>query len=136
MADNYLERRMEDYRNGKLSTMRMSSVTVKRPSMQLRVFIIGGDTQLGIEYVNNLRKCNWKVAFTDSDLKSGRTLAQASGAQHHPISVDKVEAITASIRKVMDLWGAIDIVINCCNNLSSEVVNAIESFNVPIINAR
>ena len=41
MADNYLERRMEDYRSGKLSSMRMTSATVKRPSMTLRTYVIG-----------------------------------------------------------------------------------------------
>lgn len=136
MADNYLERRMEDYRSGKLSSVRMSSVSVKRPSMSLRVFVLGGDTELGIRNVNNFRKSNWKVAFTNPDLKSGRFLAQSTGAQHHPIALNNAELLLNSLKKVIELWGAIDLVVNCCDNLSPELVQAIESFDVPVINAR
>lgn len=136
MADNYLERRMEDYRNGKLSSKHMSPAVVKRPSMQLRVFVIGGDTELGITYVKNFRKSNWKVAFTDADLKSGRSLAQSTGAQHHPIAADNLLAIEASVQKIVELWGAIDLVVNCAEILPEEIVKSPMLLAVPIINAR
>lgn len=137
MADNYLERRMEDYRSGKLSSMRMTSATVKRPSMTLRAYVVGGDTELGIRYVRNLRASNWKVAFNDADLKSGRQLAQATGAQHHPVSSENAEAMLCSLKKVLELWGAVDLVVNCVNaDLHPKLVEAITSLQVPIINAR
>ena len=137
MADNYLERRMEDYRSGKLSSMRMTSATVKRPSMTLRTYVIGGDTELGVKYIKKFRASNWRVAFNHADLKSGRQLAQASGAQHHPVSTDNVEAMLGSLKKVIELWGAVDLVVNCDDaDLQPELVEVITSLQIPIINTR
>lgn len=137
MADNYLERRMEDYRSGKLSSMRMTSAIVKRPSMTLRTYVIGGDTELGVKYIKKFRASNWRVAFNDADLKSGRQLAQATGAQHHPVSADNAEAMLGSLKKVIELWGAVDLVVNCVNaDLHPKLDEAMTSLQVPIINAR
>lgn len=136
MADNYLERRMEEYRSGKLSSTRISSVSVKRPSMQLRVLVIGGDTDLGAKYIKEFRKSNWKVAFTHPDIKSGRLLAQTSGAQHHPISINDVDALTMSVSKIVELWGAIDLVINCTDYSATEFSSVFGLQGIPLVDVR
>lgn len=134
MADNYLERRMEDYRNGKLSTRRMSSVSVKRPSMVLRVFIIGGNTEAGKRHVGMLRKYGWKVAFTDPDLKAGRELAQATGSQHHPVDIIDADALVSTIRKALVSWGALDLILDCSMECFVDPAIVAE-FGVPVIKA-
>lgn len=134
MADNYLERRMEDYRNGKLSTRRMSPVSVKRPSMALRVFIIGGNTEAGRRHVRILRKYGWKVAFTDADFKAGRELAQTTGSQHHPVDITDADALVSTIRKAVDLWGALDLILDCSTEGIGDPAIVAE-FGVPVIKA-
>lgn len=116
MADNYLERRMEDYRSGKLSTVRMSFATVKRPSMALRAFVAGGETEAGQHCVRELRAHGWRVAFTDPDLKSGRIFAQSTGSQHHPIDPSDASMLQCSLVKVTECWGAVDILFDCTSN--------------------
>ena len=119
MADNYLERKMEDYRSGKGATSkvkRMSSgakpggISVKFPPR--RVFVTGGASGIGRAIVEAFRKADCRVAFCDIDSKAGAATAQATGAQFHPVDVRDVDALEACLARLLDAWGDIDVIVN------------------------
>lgn len=119
MADNYLERKMEDYRLGKSggsnvkrvsATAKPGTVNVKFPPR--RVFVTGGASGIGRAIVEVFRKAGCRVAFCDIDPKAGAATAQATGAQFHPVDVCDVEALEACLARLLDAWGDIDVVVN------------------------
>lgn len=120
MADNYLEKQMEDYRAGKFAVKARakSGASVRRPGQlsvqypQLRVFITGGASGIGESCVNEFRKIDAKVAFCDIDRKRGNELAQKSGARFYPLDVTDAEALDRAVNDVISLWGDIDVLVN------------------------
>ena len=119
MADNYLERKMEDYRSGKGATSKVKRVSsgakpgeisVKFPPR--RVFVTGGASGIGRAIVEAFRKADCRVAFCDIDSKAGAATAQATGAQFHPVDVRDVDALEACMARLLDAWGDIDVIVN------------------------
>lgn len=121
MADNYLERRMEEYRAGRLAsvpgTRRTSrlghtpgSLVVEYP--QLRVLCLLSDANLSDAVVRAFREVDCKVAFCDADLGRGNTLSQSFGARFycHDVvtSKDRLLRTVADLEKV---WGGIDVLV-------------------------
>lgn len=66
MADNFLEKRMEDFRNGKMSVAGKKRDTSNDPV----VFISGGCSEKGKAAVKDYRSRNYRVAFCDTDRKA------------------------------------------------------------------
>ncbi|MBR5332166.1 MAG: SDR family oxidoreductase [Muribaculaceae bacterium] len=119
MADNYLERKMEDYRSGKSattkshrasSTTKPGTINVKFPPR--RVFVTGGASGIGRAIVEAFRKADCRVAFCDIDAKAGAATAQATGAQFHPVDVRDVDALEACLNRLFNTWGDIDVIVN------------------------
>ncbi|MDE7125024.1 MAG: SDR family oxidoreductase [Muribaculaceae bacterium] len=121
MADNYLEKRMEEYRAGKLaarkSVLRVGpagrpsgELTVRYP--RLRVFITGGASGLGAAMVRAFRKIDCKVAFIDIDHVRGNALAQAHGARFYSGDVCDVGRLDSVADDLFNAWGDIDVLIN------------------------
>lgn len=119
MADNYLERKMEDYRSGKGGTSKIKrvslnpkqgTVNVKFPPR--RVFVTGGASGIGRAIVEAFRKVDCRVAFCDIDTKAGMSTAQATGAQFYPVDVRDVNALEACMTRLLDAWGDIDVIVN------------------------
>ena len=86
MADNYLERRMEEYRSGKLSSRPKAVRTVSRGEgdlvvhfPKLRVLIAGGLDAVGRAIVGAFRQVDCRVAFFDTDYRQGNLMAQSTG---------------------------------------------------------
>ena len=99
MADNYLERKMEDLRSGKTQKpgSRRTSAAVSAASRhpgdytlsypELRVFVCGDATSpLGRAIVAALREVGLKVAFSGTDKQAGEEMARSLGAQFHPLA--------------------------------------------------
>lgn len=88
MADNYLEKKMDDYARGKLaaSTRRTSGLKcIKIPPK--RVLVINAD---GKELLlKALVELGYKVAFTLADATGGNTMAQATGARFYPFEAGR-----------------------------------------------
>lgn len=95
MADNYLERRMDEYRRSRqgaavkhvrptLSTLRPGQIAVDYPAQ--RILVTGGTTPGGQAIIRLFRQFACRVAFTDadSDRADATRLAQLTGAQYHP----------------------------------------------------
>lgn len=92
MADNYLERRMEDYRAGcptpGAHVRPVAKDTPQRVPLRLTpcmVFIDDcGYAPLIDAVVRAYREAGCKVAFTMADRRAGNALAQSCGAQFYP----------------------------------------------------
>ena len=119
MADNYLERKMEDYRSGKSggsktkrvsTTAKSGNINVKFPPR--RVFVTGGASGIGKAIVEAFRKADCRVAFCDIDTKAGNATAQATGAQFHPVDVRDADALEACMTRLLEAWGDIDVIVN------------------------
>lgn len=123
MADNYLEKRMDDYRAGRLSARRASGNTVRPPlpcpdtikALEgSRVFIkipSASASDRATALIRLFASQGCKVAFTDIDQKAGNSLAQATGTQCHPIDISDSQAVSNSRELIIRRWGDIDITI-------------------------
>lgn len=120
MADNYLERRMDDYRAGKLSAPRRktatsSAATSATPALEgSRVMIRCGSTSASpraAALTSLLAAAGCRVAFTDTDSHGGTLLARSTGAQCHPIDMADEVALARSVALIERRWGGIDISI-------------------------
>lgn len=119
MADNYLEKRMEEYRSGKSGIPRRKlTPSGKKPgevSFSLgvrRVFVTGGASGIGREVVKAYCDAGCRVAFCDVDEKRGTATAQAVGARFIPLDVADAPALERCVAQLFHDWGDIDIVVN------------------------
>lgn len=104
MADNYLEKRMEDYRNGKLGVYKKKK-TDKGPV----IFIaIKNNDKLIEETVKNYRQKQYRVAFCHIDRKTGAALAQQCGARFYPVDSIESELIDKCRKDIISHWGGIN----------------------------
>lgn len=93
MADNYLEKRMDDYSRGRLGRSRSAASSsglrcIKIP--RAWAFVIKAD---GRELLlKALREAGYRVAFTLADSSAGQTLAQSTGARFYPCSASEALA--------------------------------------------
>lgn len=95
MADNYLEKRMDDYAHGRLgaksgrSLNRAGYASIKYPHQQ--VLIVDCDASPSGEAVlRTLTEAGCKVCFTALDRKEGNRLAQSCGGRFYPLVLQAV----------------------------------------------
>ncbi|MDY3858880.1 MAG: hypothetical protein SO006_08505 [Muribaculaceae bacterium] len=97
MADNYLERKMEEYRSGKskpavrrrLTPSGQKSGQITLPYPDVRVFVIGPDEKL----IRAFADAGAHVSFCCDDTerhKTLRLLAEQTGARFYPLPVDEI----------------------------------------------
>lgn len=113
MADNYLEKRMEEHRSAQKSTItiykhkeRVSKLNGKR------VFVTGGAHGIGEALVKAFRNEGCQVAFCDKDMKNGNRVAQHCGARFYPVDVTDVAALEKCFDDVLSYYNDIDILVN------------------------
>ncbi len=123
MADNYLERRMEDMRNGRLATSNLKRNSMSAASKgvahrlsvvdpELRVFITGGASGIGEAIVKAFREIDMKVAFCDIDSRKGNSLAQSCGARFYPLDVKVKEDLERALQDITSRWKGLDVIVN------------------------
>ena len=121
MADNYLEKRMEDLRNGRLGTSsstRIRTTGAKKetrsslPMEGLRVVVTGGACGIGHEIVKEFRKAGASVDIVDIDRKNGMATAQATGAMFHPVDLADAQAYTDCLTRIIEYRKDIDVIVN------------------------
>ena len=110
MADNYLEKQMEDYRRGRVAT---TTVRRRRGYITLRyaerhLLFIGGDAPGIAPIMQRLADAGLHVSFTvgnadgaDTDIATsasaeGRRIAQATGARFYPGGIEAALADLAA----------------------------------------
>lgn len=108
MADNYLERRMEELRSGRLGVK--GGVPGIRPGGQ-RVLVVGGTKGEALEKVFEFRKKGNRVAVFDSDEKEGKRMAYENGIRFHRVDLSDEESIAKETDALLKAWRGIDIVI-------------------------
>ncbi len=119
MADNYLEKKMEEHLSGRRpayrpkatpSGSRPGTLSFKFPPR--RVFVTGGASGIGASIVKAFCNAGCRVAFCDIDNKQGAKTAQDTGSQFYPLDVADSIALDSCLSKILELWGDIDIIVN------------------------
>ncbi len=115
MADNYLEKKMEDYRRTqpvrKSSNKSQSDGWFRIRMPRLRVLMAGliGETENSIIKLYVSSGC--KVAFLHDDVRAGQMLAQSNGALFIPVSrIDSV-AVAGALSIMNERWGGFDVMV-------------------------
>lgn len=118
MADNYLEKRMEEYRAGKLAPKstrtaaapqrKPGEVTVAFPHMN--ALVLCGDAALTQTVCGAFRKADMRVAFCMADNREGTRIAQTTGSRFYPYAVDDVVKLGSAIADLADRWGGVDVI--------------------------
>lgn len=124
MADNYLEKQMEDFRAGK-TTPRRSTGAMSRPSRlspqtiampKMRILVACSDSTVTEATVRLMRSTGARVAFIAPPGKQWQQLAQDSGARFYPVEMpdngiginqNQADAIMADLRRH---WFGIDMI--------------------------
>lgn len=136
MADNYLERKYEEYqaqKNGAKGPKKHSLTIGKKPGFinvkfpPLRVLVTGGANGIGRTIVEAFRKADCKVAFCDIDTKEGQATAERIGAQFHPVDVTDAEALKTCMERIFKAWDDIDVIINNVGITATEDITKFES---------
>lgn len=122
MADNYLEKQMEDYRAGKLApktrAVHVTSAPLRNPGdfvmafPQLRVVLLGGDVRLVEVLARMFRDVECRVALCSPDSKSFTPLAQSTGCRYYPFDPAIEAKRLAVIYDLTDRWGGVDVVVD------------------------
>lgn len=121
MADNYLERRMEDYRAGKLAPAHRSAASAGRAVRRegelilkfprLRVLVAGSAGGTGEAVVRAFREIDCRVDFLDADYTAGNALAQKSGARFYRTDLGCGEKLEENLSRVFADRGDIDVMV-------------------------
>lgn len=131
MADNYLEKQYEQYRERKAEWERRQKSgaghahgQTSKKSLQAspahaadrsngkRVFITGGADGIGRGLVQSFCQDGHRVAFCDTDCMKGEQTARECGAVFMQADVADAEALEACMNRLFEEWGDIDILIN------------------------
>ncbi len=127
MADNYLERRMEEYRAGRLGSGRRVQAAAARSRREgeliekypvLRVLVLGGTGALGEAVVRAFRQIDSRVDFFDTGFKAGSALAQSCGARFHDFDLSDAERLDRELDIVFADRGDIDVLVNAMDTCS------------------
>lgn len=135
MADNYLERRMEDLRNGSMTGKNVKKTSIRRkghvnfPFPPKRVLIALKTSDLIVPIVKAFRKQDCKVALYCPEVESVSDLAYKEGVK---VSLSKTP--DSSLSGIFDSWNGLDIVV-CCRDyaeiLMKEWIRKKENFPIP-----
>lgn len=121
MADNYLEKRMEEYRAGKLApkvrrVVHTSSAPVDGALIlnfpMLNVVIIGGGIALLSETVRRFRSVGARVAICHSDNRLCTPLAQSCSCRYYPFDENDASRREAVLADVEERWGGVDVAVD------------------------
>ncbi len=131
MADNYLERRMEELRSGRLAVK--GGVPGIRPG-SLRVLLVGGTKGEALEKVLEYRKKGYRVAVFDSDEKEGKRMAYENGIRFHRVDLSDKKAIAKETEALLKAWRGIDIVVGeekASQQIGQQIIQWRKSMPIP-----
>ena len=117
MADNYLERRMEDLRTGRINNTSTSPVKPRKGCLQIpfpsrRVLVTCGCHGIGLATVRAFLKSGCKVAVFDCDEEAGRSLYTNEGVRFYHIDLSDVDATERAMDDLFKAWRDIDIIVS------------------------
>ncbi|MCD7851631.1 MAG: SDR family oxidoreductase [Parabacteroides sp.] len=113
MADNYLEKKYEEFQSRKSAGTRAGSgkktATIHKTR---RVFVTGGAEGIGKAIVKAFRSAGHRVAFCDRNETAGKETALRTGTTFFHADVSDKEALEDCMQQLFNEWGDIDILIN------------------------
>lgn len=113
MADNYLEKKYEEYRSGKnTGTTRYGKKKTNTLHKTRRVFITDGTGNLGKVIVKAFRMAGHRVAFGGMDEEAGKQLAENTGTTFYHANINDKVSLKNCLLHILDDWGNLDILIN------------------------
>ena len=114
MADNYLEKKYEEYKSRKEGHASRPYNSRKAASHHKtrRVFVTGGAEGIGKAIVKTFRSAGHRVAFCDVGEAAGKETALQTGTSFFHVDVSDREALENCMQQIFEEWGDIDIVIN------------------------
>lgn len=121
MADNYLEKRMEDYRAGRLapkSRVVVHAAAKRNPGdfvvefPPMRILVIGGALPLVTALVKKFRKIDSQVALCHVDTHTLTPLAQKEGCRYYPFDPTDETKRSRVVDDLSARWGGVDVVID------------------------
>lgn len=129
MADNYLERRMDDMRSGRLSRSEAAALRRKklrpRPLAGVCVIVAGTSGCMVPETVEVLKRLGASVDVVGIDRAEGNALAQRYGARYVPADLSDINETLEAVRGITAFRGYTDLLITdadqdvCQKTLSS-----------------
>lgn len=148
MADNYLEKKMEDYRRGNLNRLprqRSSMGSGNLPALPVqsqRIALMIKDRCVTEALLVALQQIGGlKVAFVGSDYREGNILAQKYGALFVKESEAAHDSMDGLLAQASRRWGGLDVIVaddeNSLNGVAEkQVLISIETTKTQIIDDR
>lgn len=117
MADNYLEKKMEELRSGKLAVNNARSCAVRQntisfPFRSLRVLIVGDNRHCLRQYADPFRSHECRIAVFNTIPEDDTDFNDNSGVRYYNISA---QSINAAMADLIMAWRDIDVVIKLDN---------------------
>lgn len=119
MADNYLEKKMDDLRSGRLSPKMTVNTRQAQMSGYLhipfpprRVLVTGGANGIGLAIARAFLSANCKVAVFDSDKETGDKLAYAEGVRFYHVDISDADKLEDAFVNLLKAWRDVDIIVN------------------------
>lgn len=127
MADNYLEKKYEEYRSGKNAGTATGYGKKKANTLHKtrRVFITEGTGDLGRVIVKAFRRAGHRVAFGGTDEEAGKLLAEKTGTTFCHANINDKVSLANCLQHMLEDWGDLDILVN--NTSDSKVTPIIET---------
>ncbi len=131
MADNFLEKRMEDLRSGKLQNQSISRISnpsgsngyIRFRFPPKRVLVTGGANGIGLAVTRAFLKTGCKVAVMDIDKENGEKLAHNEGIRFYHVDLSNREMLENALDNLFASWKDLDIVVS---NAGVFTVNPLE----------
>lgn len=121
MADNYLERKMDELRNRRPAkavarTLPHASKGSIQNAISLyipgrRALVVGGASGIFATITRGFLNAGCKVAVFDSYDSPGQHMAYSEGVRFHPVDLSEPVSITSAFITLLKAWRDIDIVI-------------------------
>ena len=108
MADNYLERRMEELRSGKLAVKKAIPGIRKKAR---RIVVAGGCHGKALDKALQYRREGHRVAIFDKDEQTGKRLAHDHGIRFHHVDIEDESAMKKEMQSLLSAWRDVDTVV-------------------------
>lgn len=136
MADNYLEKRMEELKSGKLSSQQKQNIYIQTanriyfPFPPKRIVILDGLNEEGYNIGETFRRTGCKVAFISSSLKENqrKVFSKVSESGYLVCLPDSSEALVSGLQTILTKWLGIDILIDFGSPVTDTSVSFISDY--------
>lgn len=111
MADNYLEKRMDDYARGRLCAQRTAGTTATRSGFKypsLTVFVTPGSSECARSVISAFVEAGCRVCFDGCAMTQGNRMAQNTGARFYNLAPDGIVAHLQSRGEHIDVLVELD----------------------------